>query len=253
MFVDKKTKYKAAAISILLHVMVFFLVASTGLFFKAIKPKDKTVVEIYDADVVAQAAKEMAGADGSGTLAADSIVLPEKTNLPKIMEEYTQVPEMQKVFREQQTTNAKTPTETSDTSGKGKASVAVNENSKGNGPGGGSGSGDVSGMRNGSGNEENGTGKAQGPKTRPKLLSTSPPIYPETLHQENIEGAVRLKLSISKEGNVESVDVVSSSGYMEMDQAASDAAYTYHFSPAFDGYGDAVRCMTTVTIKFKMK
>lgn len=256
MFVDKKAKYKAAAISVVLHVIVFFLVSATGLFFKAVKHEDKTVVAIYDADVVKQSAKEIADAENSGPGASDSIALPEKTNLPKIMEEYTQVPETQKVFREQQQKNIKTETEAANTSGDGKVSVAASENSKSDGAGVDTGKGISSlgtGLGNGPGNMENGAGRVQGPKVKPKLLSAPPPVYPEILHQQNIEGEVRLKLFISKDGDVESVDVVTSSGYNEMDQAASDAAYTYHFSPALDVYGDTVRCTTTVTIKFKMR
>lgn len=252
MFVDKKAKYKAAAISVALHVVVFFLAAATGLFFKAAKHEDKTVVAIYDADVVEQSAKEMAGAENSGAMASDSIVLPEKTNLPKIMEEYTQVPETQKVFREQQQKNTKNETESPNTSGNGKATVAADKNSKSDGEGM-DGSKGSSGLGNGPGTAENGAGRAQGPKIKPKLLRAPPPVYPETLQQQNIEGAVRLKLSVTKDGTIDSVEVVTSSGYTEMDQAASDAAYTYRFSPALDVYGDAVRCTTWVTVNFKLK
>jgi len=51
-------------------------------------------------------------------------------------------------------------------------------------------------------------------------------------------------------GGVQSVDVTSSSGHAELDQAAITAAYTYSFEPARNIYDEPVACRVNRSFSF---
>ncbi|MCH2110549.1 MAG: TonB-dependent receptor, partial [Polyangiaceae bacterium] len=75
----------------------------------------------------------------------------------------------------------------------------------------------------------------------PKLLKYNPPIYPDSAFSAGVEAKVRLSLTVTVEGTVETPEVTQSAGDA-FDQAALDAALGLRFSPAMvDGEARAVR------------
>ena len=91
---------------------------------------------------------------------------------------------------------------------------------------------------------------AQRPRTPPRLLSGSAPVYPKDLERKGITGTVGLAIVVGANGGVQSVDVTSSSGHAELDQAAITAAYTYYFEPARNIYDEPVACRVNRSFSF---
>ena len=86
----------------------------------------------------------------------------------------------------------------------------------------------------------------------PRILRQTEPAYPETLRQQRIEGRVAVRMLVLEDGSVGDANVVSSSGYGEMDEAALDAVRQWQFVPARQE-GGAVRCRTTLSISFHLR
>lgn len=74
------------------------------------------------------------------------------------------------------------------------------------------------------------------------------PVYPDAAKQQGVEGDVVLQVSISKEGNVEDVGVVS--GHPLLVPAAINAVNQWHYNPTMLN-GAAVDVVTNVTVSFK--
>ena len=91
---------------------------------------------------------------------------------------------------------------------------------------------------------------AQRPRTPPRLLSGSAPVYPKDLERKGITGTVGLAIVVGSDGGVQSVDISSSSGQSELDQAAIAAAYTYRFEPARNIYDEPVACRVNRSFSF---
>lgn len=91
------------------------------------------------------------------------------------------------------------------------------------------------------------------PKTAPTISYFYQPVYPENLRRRNKQSQVTLQLLVSESGLVESVTILNSSGYGEMDSSAIDAAYNYRFNPAYNNYGNPVQCYATITIYFTLQ
>ena len=102
--------------------------------------------------------------------------------------------------------------------------------------------------------EGTGTGRdpaaAQRPSVPPRLLSGSAPVYPKELERNGITGTVGLAIVVGADGGVQSVDISSSSGRSELDQAAIAAAYTYRFEPARNIYDEPVACRVNRSFSF---
>lgn len=62
-----------------------------------------------------------------------------------------------------------------------------------------------------------------------------PPAYPQEAVRRREEGTVALELHIGPDGFVDRVDVVHSSGYPLLDQAAISRLRTWHFTPPMQG------------------
>ncbi len=62
-----------------------------------------------------------------------------------------------------------------------------------------------------------------------------PPTYPPEAARRGETGTVALQLHIAADGFVDRVDVVRSSGYPLLDQAAVSRLRTWHFTPAMKG------------------
>ena len=69
-------------------------------------------------------------------------------------------------------------------------------------------------------------------QTLPQLLDNRPPTYPEQALIEQLEGTVVLRLHITSEGRVGSLDILTSSGHALLDAAAVRAVRAWRFAPA---------------------
>ena len=250
---EKKNKYTALGISLLLHVILFVAVAMSGLFaLIADHEKMPVDVEVYDLDELAQsetASPTASTSDAGGAVSADipsaeMIMEHMQASVPEIAEEYTRRPENQQAYREQQAAAAS-----------GSPAVRASD---------GDGAGEHPGNRGDApvaGHDSAGPAappardpvKAQQPKTPPVFQSGTDPVYPENLRQQNIEGVVTVHFVVNPDGSVGNLSVASSSGYGEMDAAALQAVSSYRFSPACNAYGEPVACGNHVTIPFQLR
>ena len=163
----------------------------------------------------------------SSAVSMEDIVIPDKTVLPEIQEEYTKEPEKQEKYREAQEGNIL---------GRG-----------GVGSGTGTGTGNQHGPGDGTGTGGQSSAARKGPEpeiphevpltpTAPKertqaiCIGTAVPAYPVDLQEEGIEGSVTVKIFVDMDGAIERVVVLASSGYSELDDAAIAAASQFRFS-----------------------
>jgi TonB family protein len=66
----------------------------------------------------------------------------------------------------------------------------------------------------------------------PKVIRKTEPVYPPKAIQQNATGLVCLALRINNRGEVDSIRLRSSSGFVVLDSAAADYASSLQFSPA---------------------
>lgn len=86
----------------------------------------------------------------------------------------------------------------------------------------------------------------------PKPHKAIKPDYPKGARQRGEQGDVVLEIRVNAAGIVDRVDVVSPSGFPELDEAAVRAARTARFTPAKSG-GSAVASTARLTLTFKLK
>ena len=86
----------------------------------------------------------------------------------------------------------------------------------------------------------------------PKPHKTIKPDYPKGARQRGEQGEVILEIRVNAAGIVDRVDIVSSCGFPELDEAAVRAARTARFTPAKSG-GSPVASTARLTLSFKLK
>ena len=86
----------------------------------------------------------------------------------------------------------------------------------------------------------------------PKPKRTIRPDYPRRARQRGQEGEVTLEIRVDAEGRVDSVEVVGSSGFAELDDAAVRAARAARFTPAKSGER-SVASKARLTLAFRLK
>ena len=86
----------------------------------------------------------------------------------------------------------------------------------------------------------------------PKPHKTIKPDYPKGARQRGEQGEVILEIRVNAAGIVDRVDIVSPSGFPELDEAAVRAARAARFTPAKSG-GSAVASTARLTLTFKLK
>jgi len=85
----------------------------------------------------------------------------------------------------------------------------------------------------------------------PEVIKAVKPEYPEKLKREGIEGSVFVEVSLDENGVPIMVKAIKSSGYPEMDSAATKAAKEMRFTPALKD-GKAVRTKIIVPMRFTL-
>ena len=86
----------------------------------------------------------------------------------------------------------------------------------------------------------------------PKPHKTIKPDYPKGARQRGEQGDVVLEIRVNAAGIVDRVDIVSPSGFSELDEAAARAARTARFTPAKSG-GSPVASTARLTLNFKLR
>ncbi|MGD9895788.1 MAG: energy transducer TonB [Candidatus Methylacidiphilaceae bacterium] len=86
----------------------------------------------------------------------------------------------------------------------------------------------------------------------PDYLRNPPPPYPVAARSAGHQGRVILRVHVSAEGKAESVNLLHSSGYSELDQAAIEAVRHWRFRPARMG-PIAVPINADVPVNFVLK
>lgn len=77
-------------------------------------------------------------------------------------------------------------------------------------------------------------------------------VYPYEARRDSLEGTVRVKVKISKEGKVVKADISSSSGHKILDDTALDYAYKAEFTPALSD-GAPIESENMLPFKFQLK
>ena len=246
MDVTVKEKYLSWGASFGIHFCIIAAAAAMGLFSVATETEKRPIdVVIYDASAPESApAPEPAAGAVAPMPSIDDIPFE-----PPKKEQTEQQQELPKDVPKPSTTTSTTTTSATNTSAaptsqgtSEKTSTAPSENT-----GTGFGEGSAEGAGEGTGRD---VAAAQRPSVPPKLLSGSAPAYPKELERKGITGSVGLAIVVGANGSVQSVDVTSSSGHAELDQAAITAAYTYSFEPARNIYDEPVACRVNRSFSF---
>ena len=225
--VTVKEKYLSWGASFGIHFCIIAVAAAMGLFSMAAEPEKRPIdVVIYDASAP-ESAPESAAEAAPPMPSIDDIPLE-----PPKKEQTEQQQEPPKDMPKTTTSNTSAAPASQGTGEK--PSAAPSENT-------GTGSGEGTGRD---------AAAAQRPRTPPKLISGSAPVYPKELERKGITGSVGLAIVVGANGSVQSVDVTSSSGHAELDQAAITAAYTYYFEPARNIYDEPVACRVNRSFSF---
>ena len=95
-------------------------------------------------------------------------------------------------------------------------------------------------------------GEAVPPSFSAAYLRNAPPPYPLIARRKGVEGTVRLKVFVTRDGRPAQVQLDQSSGSPLLDEAALDAVRNWRFVPARRGQ-DAIESWVLVPIVFELK
>ena len=223
---EKRGTYTALSLSLALHVILLLAAGALGLFSIAVPQTGDTPVEVtlYDAGSPAAAAAGDA-APAPAVSAVSDVVIVDKTLPPETPQE---TPE--------QTSNPQTSA-----AAPSKPADGTQTGTAGNGS---SGGGDTAGTGTKGGTSGTSGGGDAAPAAPPappaervaaSLRAEATPEYPQELIEDDVEGSVTVKILVAADGSVESVRLVTSSGYSAMDRAAIAAGYRFQFNPGDNG------------------
>ena len=222
---EKRGTYTALSLSLALHVILLLAAGALGLFSIAVPQTGDTPVEVtlYDAGPPAAAAAGDSAAAPAVSAVSD-VVIVDKTLPPETPQETPK-----------QTSNPQTSAAPS------KPSDGTQTGTAGSGS---SGGGDTAGTGTKGGTSGTSGGGDAAPAAPPappaervaaSLRAEATPEYPQELIEDDVEGLVTVKILVAADGSVESVRLVSSSGYSAMDRAAIAAGYRFQFNPGDNG------------------
>ena len=235
---EKRGTYTALSLSLALHVILLLAAGALGLFSIAVPQTGDTPVEVtlYDAGSPAAAAAGDA-APAPAVSAVSDVVIVDKTLPPE-------TPQETKPQTSNPQTSAAAPSKPSDGTQTGTT--------------GSSGGGDTArtGTKGGTSGTSGGEDAAPAAPPAPpaerveaSLRAEATPEYPQELIEDDVEGSVTVKILVAADGSVESVGLVTSSGYSAMDRAAIAAGYRFQFNPGDNGR----RGVWTKTFRFRLE
>jgi protein TonB len=83
-------------------------------------------------------------------------------------------------------------------------------------------------------------------------VHNAPPVYPEEAARRNEQGTVHLLIHVGPDGSATAVDIVRSSGYPLLDDAARRAVLGWHFRPGTQG-GVPVASVLPFNVHFELQ
>ena len=237
---EKRGTYTALSLSLALHVILLLAAGALGLFSIAVPQTGDTpvAVTLYDAGPPAAAAAGDS-TPAPAVSAVSDVVIVDKTLPPETQQETPK-----------QTSNPQTSATSSKPSDGTQTGTAGNSGSSGGGDT--VGTGTKGGTSGTSGGEDAAPAAPPAPpaeRVEASLRAEATPEYPQELIEDDVEGSVTVKILVAADGSVESVRLVSSSGYSAMDRAAIAAGYRFQFNPGDNGR----RGVWTKTFRFQLE
>lgn len=223
---EKRGTYTALSLSLALHVILLLAAGALGLFSIAVPQTGDTPVEVtlYDAGPPAAAAAGDS-APAPAVSAVSDVVIVDKTLPPETQQETPK-----------QTSNPQTSATSSKPSDGTQTGTAGNSGSSGGGDTAGTGTkGGTSGTSGGGDAAPAAPPAPPAERVAASLRAEATPEYPQELIEDDVEGSVTVKILVAADGSVESVKLVTSSGYSAMDRAAIAAGYRFQFNPGDNG------------------
>lgn len=230
-------------LSILLHLVLFIVLAISGFFNYLEQQKPPLMVDvIYEA----VSGSSGGGSAGSDSNSSDSSVLDSNIAVPKPEQPTTQLEEQKPTSSDRK--QKEKPSQTAES-----ASNTGSNSGKSNGTGKGQGSETADGIKgNGQGGGDSDGGDNLEPATPLRVLSRTNPAYPEEVRRQGISGTVSIRAVIGTDGSIEGASITASSGSSALDQAALTAFYQWSFAPAKNARGRAVRCYISQSFVFNL-
>lgn len=237
---EKRGTYTALSLSLALHVILLLAAGALGLFSIAVPQTGDTPVEVtlYDAGSPATAAAGDSAAAPAVSAVSD-VVIVDKTLPPETPQETPK-----------QTSNPQTSATSSKPSDGTQTGTVGSSGSSGGGDTAGTGSkGGTSGTSGGGDAAPAAPPAPPAERVEASLRAEATPEYPQELIEDDVEGSVTVKILVAADGSVESVRLVTSSGYSAMDRAAIAAGYRFQFNPGDNGR----RGVWTKTFRFQLE
>lgn len=237
---EKRGTYTALSLSLALHVILLLAAGALGLFSIAVPQTGDTPVEVtlYDAGSPATAAAGDSAAAPAVSAVSD-VVIVDKTLPPETPQETPK-----------QTSNLQTSATSSKPSDGTQTGTVGSSGSSGGGDTAGTGSkGGTSGTSGGGDAAPAAPPAPPAERVEASLRAEATPEYPQELIEDDVEGSVTVKILVAADGSVESVRLVTSSGYSAMDRAAIAAGYRFQFNPGDNGR----RGVWTKTFRFQLE
>lgn len=134
--------------------------------------------------------------------------------------------------------------------GSGAGVGAGSEGGAGGGEAAGTGGSEESAGRPGEGDE--GFASRVADRAEPEVISRGRLTYPAGAAADGVEGRVKLKVLVTERGDVEAVEIVSSSGDRRLDAAAREWVARWRYRPAVQD-GKPRRVYTYATVEFELR
>ncbi len=233
---EKRGTYTALSLSLALHVILLLAAGALGLFSIAVPQTGDTPVEVtlYDAGSPAAAAAGDSAAAPAVSAVSD-VVIVDKTLPPETPQE-----------TKPQTSNPQTSATSS------KPSDGTQTGTAGSSGGDTARTGTKGGTSGTSGGGDTAPAAPPAPpaeRVEASLRAEATPEYPQELIEDDVEGLVKVNILVAADGSVESVKLVTSSGYSAMDRAAIAAGYRFQFNPGDNGR----KGVWTKTFRFQLE
>ena len=237
---EKRGTYTALSLSLALHVILLLAAGALGLFSIAVPQTGDTPVEVtlYDAGPPAAAAAGDSAAAPAVSAVSD-VVIVDKTLPPETPQETPK-----------QTSNPQTSATSSKPSDGTQTGTVGSSGSSGGGDTAGTGTkGGTSGTSGGGDAAPAAPPAPPAERVEASLRAEATPEYPQELIEDDVEGLVKVNILVAADGSVESVKLVTSSGYSAMDRAAIAAGYRFQFNPGDNGR----KGVWTKTFRFRLE
>ncbi len=237
--------------SVAVHVLLFLLVSFTGLFaFSQHQQDDIVEVSLFGG-----------GGGGGGSDADIEDSRDDETTAEDEQAQEEEAPQPDAIWQNDQNKPQPAPVRKAHVkkaAHKGSGTGQGSGTGSGTGPGSGSGSGGGHGSGHGTGTGS-GTGPGSGGGTGnavaipPRITHKSDPVYPAAERNAGITGSGMVRLLVNTSGTVDSVELVSSTGNANLDQAGINAAYKWRFTSAVGKNGQKVRCYLKLPFTFRIR